>query len=258
MALDVYVMPLWRFKAGDFTSPIEAALGIKPTIISLSGEQTPSPPARPPWYLRWLAALGIIEITVEPDPPDPAVVRAAAVWEVNALKAEMSRLTGGPVDWHDEGGVHYSQQFHASGFLRAFAAWHDHRDALPEFLPAPPDKDRDYYPVWDQPEPVRRQFPTLAKHSLYTGYFLPVPFAGVYEVEPFKMMGHWDAHHDAASSQTVLAELDELLASVAGLLAAGGSPEHVKFVEAAKTWAGILREICALSVEHGLPVIFYG
>ena len=257
MALDVYVMPLWRFKAGDFTSPIEETLGIKPTVVSLS--DVPAP--RPPWYLRWLAAVGIVEIIPPPAPPeplDPATRRERAQEEVHALKAELSRLTGGPVDWHDEGTVHYNNQFHASGFLRAFAAWHDHREAMPEFLPAPPDKDHNNYPVWSQPQPGRRRFPTLAGHSLYTGYFLPVPFTGVYEVEPFKMMGVWDTHHDVASSQTTLAELDELLASVAGLSAAGGSPEHVRHVETARTWAGILRQICVLSVEHDLPVIFHG
>jgi len=30
MALDAYVMPLWRFKAGNFASPIQERLGIKP------------------------------------------------------------------------------------------------------------------------------------------------------------------------------------------------------------------------------------
>ena len=154
--------------------------------------------------------------------------------------------------------MYYSEQFHASAFLRAFAAWHDHREVMPEFLPAPPERDSDYYPVWDQPEPARRRFPHLAKHSLHTGYLLPVPFEGVYAAEPFKAFGHWDMHHDVASSQAVLRELDDLLASVAALKVAGGSPEHRRFVESAAEWSQILREICRLSVAHGVPVVFYG
>ena len=261
MALDVYVMPLWRFKAGDFTSPIEKTLGIRPTIISLSGETSDQPPPRPPWHLRWLAAVGLIEF-IEPADTTPALgpaeKRALAEQEVDALKAELARLTGQAVDWSDEGGVYYNEQFHAAGFLRAFAAWHDHREAMPEFLPAAPGKDADRYPVWDQPEPARRRFPTLAGHSLHTGYFLPVPFEGVYRVEPFKVAGTWEFYHDVASSRTVLRELEELLASVATLAGDGGSPEQVKFVGAARSWGETLREVCALSVEHGVPVIFHG
>ena len=33
MALDIYVMPLWRFKVGDFRSPIETATGIRPSSL---------------------------------------------------------------------------------------------------------------------------------------------------------------------------------------------------------------------------------
>ena len=258
MALDVYVMPLWRFKAGDFKSPIEEALGIKPTIISLSGEIADAPPAPPPWYMRVLATIGLVEITEVPPPPNPAEKRTLAVREVDALKMELSRFTGQVVDWRDEGEVYYNKQYHASRFLRAFAAWHDHRDAMPEFLPAEPGKDSENYPIWDQPAPEKRRFPTLTKHSLYTGYFFPVPFEGVYQVEPFKIMDTWEFHHDVASSQTILRELDELLGSVLELAAGGGSLGHLKYVETARTWGGILREVCALSVEHGVPVIFYG
>jgi hypothetical protein len=57
MALDVFVMPLWKFKAGDFTAPIEQTLGVKPTVVSLS-----QPRAEPwHWFLRLAAWLGIFE-----------------------------------------------------------------------------------------------------------------------------------------------------------------------------------------------------
>jgi hypothetical protein len=95
MALDAYVMPLWRFKAGDFTSPIEETLGIRPTVILLA--DMPPPPA--PWYLRLLAKIGMIEFV--PPPPEPIREErcAAAVQEVDALKAQLTEMVGTPIDW---------------------------------------------------------------------------------------------------------------------------------------------------------------
>ena len=81
MALDAYVMPLWRFKAGDFTSPIEENLGVKPNVISLAD---PSPPPAP-WYLRLLATIGIIEFAIPPPEPTREQRRAAALQEVDEI-----------------------------------------------------------------------------------------------------------------------------------------------------------------------------
>jgi len=48
VAVDIYVMPLWRFKAGDFRSPIEGATGFRPKIVSAHGiEERPT-------SIRWL------------------------------------------------------------------------------------------------------------------------------------------------------------------------------------------------------------
>jgi len=37
MGLDIYVMPLWRFKVGDFLTPVEAPLGVTSRIVTLDG-----------------------------------------------------------------------------------------------------------------------------------------------------------------------------------------------------------------------------
>src|SRR5687767_9759123 len=167
MALDAYVMPLWRFKAGDFTSPIESTLGMKPTVISLA--ETP-PPSRP-WHRRLLAKLGLVQR------PEPTFEerRADAVREVAALKVELTKLTGMHIEWPDEGEVHYNKQFYHPITMRAFAAWHDHRHELPEFS-SPPEENYYKHPVWTLPKPAKRRFPTLVAHSLHTGYLLPVAF----------------------------------------------------------------------------------
>jgi hypothetical protein len=250
MALDVYVMPLWRFKTGDFTSPIEATLGIKPTIIS--GEAIPP---QQPWYIRFLARLGVVNI-IHPEPePTPEERREAAMQEVAVLKESLTKLTGTNVDWPDEGDVHYNEQFHHPVTLRAFAAWLDHRDALPEFGPAP---ENNYYkhPVWQVAKPPHRRFSTLIEHSLNTGYFLPVPFEGRHLVEPFTAWGR-PFHHHVASTQTILRELAELQPHFNSIPAAEGE-DGSSPVANARWYAEELQRICTLSIEHRLPVIFYG
>ena len=253
MALDVFVMPLWRFKAGIFKSPVEEILGITPTTISLADP----PRRRPPWHQRFLAWLGIIVIVEPAPPPDPAERYEKALREIDALKKEMSRLAGVNIDWQDVGESVYSQQFHGHDFLRAFAAWCDHRDTLPEFPDPPPGSYK--HPVWELPAPAQRRFPTLVEHSLHTGYFLPTPFEGVYQVEPFKVANHWELFHSVASAQAVLRELNDLLGFIDTLPVREIQPGKVRTQEdGARMVAEWLREICELSVEHGLPVIFYG
>jgi hypothetical protein len=154
MALDAYVMPLWRFKAGDFTSPIENALGIKPTVISLAD----APPPRACWYVRLLDNAGIIDFVPPPPEPSPEELRTTATQEVDALKSQLTEMLGTPIDWPDEGSVHYNKQFHEPVIMRAFAAWHDHQDELPEFT-SPPEQNYYKHPVWSLPKPPKRRFP---------------------------------------------------------------------------------------------------
>jgi hypothetical protein len=251
MALDVYVMPLWRFKAGDYVSPISAALGVKPKVIALS-----ELPPEPPWYLWPLAKLGLVEPRPAEEEPTPGERRGLAQLEVQALKHELSKLTGTAVDWPDDGDVRYSQQYRQPAVMRAFAAWHDHRDQLPEFAAAP---DADYYkhPVWKLPKPAGRRYPTLVGHSLHTGYFIPVPFEGVHRVEPFKIR-NWEFFHDVASTQTVRRELADLLESVRGASGAQGQQAAPTILNEVLWYAEELERICTLSLQHSLPVIFHG
>jgi len=215
-------MPLWRFKAGDFSSPVEATLGIKPTIVS---------------------------------PPEG--LRSAAIEEVEALKAKLTEMTGTPIDWSDNGDVHYNKQFHDPSVLQVFAAWYDHRNQLPEFLPAPGLR-YGKHPVRQLPKPAKRRFPILAEHSLHTGYLLPIPFEGIHYVEPFKSWGDREFFHDVASTQTVLRELADLLKFIATVPEIR-EPEHGSIPVADARWyAEELQRICTLSVKHHLPVIFYG
>jgi hypothetical protein len=254
MGLDVYVMPLWRFKAGDFISPIEVTLGVKPTTIAPGY----GPKERlAPWYLRLLARLGIIEILPVSDEPSPEERRAIAVQQVQSLKTRLTEITGTPVDWPDDGKVCYSEQFHNSSILKAFAAWCDHREELPEFLAT---SERHYYshPVWGLPEPSVRRFPTISQHSLFAGYLVPVEFAGIHLVEPFRSWGDREFFRDVASSQIMLKETDELLRFMETLSPPQEDEHDSSPVAVARRYAEQLQEMCRLSIAHRLPVIFYG
>lgn len=252
MALDAYVMPLWRFKAGDLSSPIEETLGIKPTVISLADRPRP----RAPWYLRLLAKVGVIEFVEPPPEPTREERRAAAIQEVSALKSQLTGMTGVPIEWPDEGVSHYGKQFHKPVTMRAFAAWYDHREELPEFA-SPPEHNYYKHPVWSLPKPAKRRFPTLVEHSLYTGYLLPLAFDGVHRVEPFKIMDHWEFFHDVASSETVLREVTDFLEFLSSFPADDSSTAG-KFSREIRWYARELQQMCRLSLEHRLPVIFHG
>lgn len=250
MALDVYVMPLWRFKAGDFTTPIEATLGIKPTVISV----VPMPPP-PPWYIRLLAKIGIVEIIPPETEPTPEEQRGIALQSVADLKAKLTMLTGTKVEWPDTGEIHYNKQFHHPVTLQAFAAWLQHRDKLPEFLSAP---EQNYYkhPVWQTAKPPHKKFSTLIQHSLNAGYFLPVAFEGLHHVEPFNAWGH-EFHRHVASTYTILEELAGILPHF-DTIPVKKTEDGYDPVANARWYAEELQRICRLSIEHRLPVIFHG
>lgn len=250
MALDVYVMPLWRFKTGDFSAPTNNASGIAPTLLSLSA------PPRPPIYLRLLSRLGFIQI-------DPQKVKTAeelrpeAIEEVNALKEMLSKATGKEIDWPDLGDVEYNKPFQEPGILRAFAAWHDHQQQLPQFL-AVSDLNYNEHPVWSLPRPEKQRFPTLVTHSLYNGYLIPVPFDGVLSIEPVPIPGQRELYRHVASTQVVQAELTDLLGFIATLPKGEGTEDEADPVASARRCAEELQHICGLSVEHRLPMIFWG
>lgn len=253
MALDVMVMPLWRFKSGDVTSPIEEALGIKPEIIDLSEPM----PWRPPWYLRLMEKIGLIEFADDEREPTAAELRAQAMAEVESLAATVSKESGCQVRWPDEGATQYNRQFHGVSILKAFAAWADHQDALPVFETPPPGNDYWKHPVWELPKPPAPQFPLLLGHNLHAGYFLPVEFPGCHKTEPYLAFGRWEAFHDVASTPAVRRELEKMLAILEGMPPAAISDQTTP-LGSARAWARELHKVCSLSMEHQLPVIFYG
>jgi hypothetical protein len=250
MALDAHVMPLWRFKARDFSSPIENSFGMKPVVISLAESGEP----RVPIHQLLLAKFGFVR---EDSAAAKMLKRRVAMEEVKKLKVEVSKMTGLPIEWPDEGVNRHSIQFYHPVEMRAFAAWQEHREQLPVFKKAPED---DYYkhPVWALPRPDQIRFPTLMDHSLHNGYLLPVSFEGVFKVEPFMIHNHWKFYHFVASSQSMLREVTDFLSFLSEF---GASDKRIgKGVRLKRIhwYASELRTMCELSLKHLLPVIFHG
>lgn len=229
MALDVYVMPLWRFKVGDFHSPIEAVLGIRPKIVTADGIE--ERPTRVGWFGRWRARR-----------------------EVAAIRQRVEAANGVPVRWDDTGGVAYADQ--SSGFepLRAYARWLDCQERFPEFSP-PPEGDYYKHPVMAA-EVERPSCPQLVGHDLYSGYFFPCEFVRMVEVEPYLIHGHWPASRTVGSSPRLLRELEFVQAALQ--VPEGYDLSTDDPLVAVKAAYLQLREVAELSCRQGLPIIFWG
>jgi hypothetical protein len=231
MGLDVYVMPIWKFKAGDFVSPLEA-LGVAPAIIGPGGFTRRNPGARPGFITRWRA-------------------RRAT----RRLRREIEAEVGHAVRWNDEGDVAYTRQ--ARGFepLRAFAKWLDYRDLFPTF-DSPPENNYYKHPVMSDRLARPRTHPQLVDHSCHSGYYLPAEVERVVYVEPFTSWGGFVFKHSVGSSPRLLAELERLAPVL-------GTDEHYDWVEGdplAEVKAAFVQlfEVAKISRQNDLPIVFYG
>ena len=177
---EIYVMPLWRFKVGDFATSVEANLGLKPKIVTADGIE--ERPASIGWFQRWRAR-----------------------WQVRSIRRAVERVNTGRLDWNDAGPVVYSQQTIGMEALRAYARWLDCRDQLGRFDPAP---SGNYYqhPVWQTPL-VQLTCPHLVGHDCYNGYYLASDFDRIIQVEPYRVFGAWPATRSVGSSVRLLREL---------------------------------------------------
>lgn len=228
MGLDIFVMPLWRFKAGDFRSPIELSMGIRPKIVTAEG--VVRRPESVGWLDRWRSRR-----------------------QVAAIRRAVQKANRTPVRWRDEGDQVYAAQAGGMEPLQAYARWLDHRDLLPEFESMSGDYDKHPALILESERPP--SCPHLAWHSLFSGYFLPCEFDQVIEVEPFLIAGYWPAAHAVGSSPRLRGELARI-------------EEHLQVpddfddpddpLRAVKYSFRQLKEVADLSCRHALPIIFWG
>jgi hypothetical protein len=234
MGLDVYVMPLWRFKTGRFVSPAEAHFGAKAKTLAVGTD---------------------VEVRTRVDQPSVSwLTKLRAKRDVRRIQKAVSRANRLRIHWRDEGDVIYSQQSPGIEPLRAFAKWLDYRDQMHKFLP-PPESNYYKHPVWELEGGRSLSCPQLVGHGCFNGYFLPADFTKVVEVEPYQVHS-WEFSRSVGSAVQLRQELGTLIKtldvpddycwSAEDMLA----PVKVALVQ--------LRQVAALSCEHGLPIILWG
>jgi hypothetical protein len=229
MALDAYVMPLQRVKVGDFRSPIEAAIGIRPKIV------TPEGILQLPKSVNWLQ-------------------RWRAKQEVKAIRKAVEAANGIQIRWMDRGEVVYAEQAHGLDALRAFAKWLDCREQFPRFS-VMPESDYHEHPIWSVMVP-RVSCPHLVTHDCFNGFYLPCEFERVVPVETNMILGKLSATRPVGSSLRLLRELD-FLQKVLKVPSGYQQVENDRLHPVKAAYIQ-LRTIAELSVKHRLPIIFWG
>lgn len=186
MALDVYVIPIWRFKAGDFRSPLND-IGLSPLIVGPDGVQRPEDTCGPGFVSGWKA-------------------RRAT----RQLRREIETEIGHAVRWNEEGEVAYAEQGHGFQALRAFAKWLDYRDLFPTFE-LPPDGNYYDHPVMSDELARPLMYPQVVEHCCHSGYYVPAELERVVYVEPFQSWGGLTFKRSVGSSPRLLTELQQLV-----------------------------------------------
>lgn len=229
MGLDIYVMPLWRFKVGDFLTPTEAALGVRSKLVV--GNQ-------------------IVERTGRFTRADEARARR----EVQALRRVAELANQVPVQWDDEGSVVYAQQSEGIEPLRAYARWLDLREQLPSF-DSPPEGNYYRHPAMGLRPTRPLSCPHLVEHDCYSGYYLPCEFDQLVRVEPYEVYGR-RFRRSVGSGPRLRRELDFIgqhLPAPDGYTWQEGDP-----LAPVKAVLCQMRQVAELSCRHGLPIIFWG
>ena len=235
MAKDVYVMPLWRFKAGYFRTALESKLVSSftdsVTVVDMGAIKNRS--YRWKWWKSWRAR-----------------------HEVKTLASEVAKANGVQISWKDDGPVAYNEQFHFSRALRCFALWEPYRDRFPRF-DFTKGQDFDDHPALKLPVRPNR-WPHIAQHDLYAGYFLPCAFDTVVRLEPYRPLPHLVFDRPVGSSIRLLEHLDEIetLLEPTGNFSRAHADQRP--LQAVRDGAVQLKQIARLSVRYQLPVIFYG
>lgn len=224
MGLDVHVMPLWKYFAGDFLSPVEKL------FANVQRVGTPKPDAR-------------------------ETEARETVENIRFMVREVLRIEPA---WTDEGESVFCEQYRYEAFhlLRAYAAEFEAARGAPFVFDASGDPTENPH-LKRLTRDVPTAFRHLIKHSDDEGFWLPIPMTHVVLLDPET----WFA---AGSSHGLLAELDRLAPSLGmtrdwaqlgrgDCAAAKDDPlSELKF-----GWS-VLHAAARLSVEHGLPIVFDG
>lgn len=226
MSLDVYVMPLWQFKSGSVQTAVERVFSGRSVIMMALGILSPK---------RFRARKRGRELTGK------LVAEAEGVLQSNLI-------------WPDRGAVVFAEQA-SWGFqaLQAYAKWLDLTDLFPAFSD-PPENNFYKHPAMLWNEGAREfRFSHVIDHNLNTGYYLPCRFDRVIEVEPFESWGGRVFLHSLGSTYTLADQLELM-----GALLPSKTDVSEKSHELIHAGFDLLKTASAKSIEHRLPIIFWG
>jgi hypothetical protein len=230
MALDIFVMPLSRYLAGDFTTRAEA-------LARETGTR----------FLR----IGS---------PKPAMSIEQAHAYVASLRQQLIAGLGPAIRWNDEGETHFAQQL-------PFEYWHALR-AYAANLTRPVDGFR--FDAGSSKHPAleaiwrdrRTPYPHLILHHDNKGFYLSTPLAKPIIIPMYEGVAD-EMQPRAGSSLGLLRELNELGRRL-GLSRDMGEPGWTDQFDAGDPlelvkhgWV-FMRQCAKISVAQKLPIIFDG
>jgi hypothetical protein len=224
-------MPMWRYKVGDFESPLERS-GLVPVVHY----------ATPEGIFTRFDLRG-------------RVSRWRAKREVKAVAREVAAANGRAVTWTDEGDVVYSAQFHGVHPLWVYIWWLERQDLFGPFL-LPEEGSEAAGAFWKIAPDRPTAFPHVSNNGFYSDYFLPVDFERVVKVEPHKLGGWYEVSRSVSSTPRALREL-ALLNEHLRVPPDYQRQDDDPLAPVKATFAQV-REFLELSNRHGLPVIFWG
>ena len=220
MLCDVYIMPLWRFKAGDI-------------CLAEAADQTSGSSAS--------AGRG----------PLQALRKFWARDAVRRIRSAVEAENDVTIDWRDEGPLVYHRAGEEFQALRAYARWLESPAEGRGQFETPPAGNYYKHAVWKAKRRCNN-FPQLVDHDCCFGYYLPCAFERLTRVEPRKVE-RWTFLRAVGSSPRLLDELQRL-----GMIFAAESAAHIPDDATRHEVLAAHRQLCEiaeLSCLHGLPVI---
>lgn len=246
MSVDIYVMPLGRFKSGDFESPLQRVFGAENvTRVTRAGIKKTPPPE---------TISAALELMVAAD--EVRLVRKF----LDRAATEMS-LEAKALDWTDEGDTHFAEQAVCLEAATTYANWLSHQEKYPVFEVPDPD-DFEAHPVWDLvDDQSSTNYPHLALHDHYIGYYLPCEFSRLLHM-PTGYDGYPN-QRSIGSSYRLRDELKEVGATLelewqSGVGLVDDREERDEVLSEVVTALTQLSRAAEASCEHQLPIIFDG
>ena len=222
MALDIHVMPLWKFWAGEYTTAMERFAERTGTPMSRIGRQKA---LYPPQEARDLA-------------------RGLRLW--------VEQETGTENAWEDDGAIVFSEQFQFEGIhaVRAYAA---HREDSQEPFEITEGFER-YPALRKRMAGVPTEFPHLIHHEDNQGLYVPVDFELPLMGGPFSIGSSVQLMMDLAKLRRNLGAFPDYEEWRVG------SPmdEPHPGIAWVKHGIAFLYQACWRSVQSRVPIIFDG